>query len=197
MCSFLWLSNSPCFYYAILLASWWHSAKDSTCLSKRHKRCEFDPWVRKMPWGRKWQPAPVFLPGKFHGQRGLAGYSPWGRKELDMTEQPSTHAHTLVLSFWPEDWGWWAQQKCCRLDFTSNIWKLSSAMVLWSCNSKRSPHVRIIPSSNVLATVRLAAHLQGKASIQWQYIQTITRTYLGPWEGGSWLTLLDSRGTSR
>ena len=117
----------------------------------------------------------------------LAWKIPWteGPGRLDMTEQPSTHAHTLVLSFWPEDWGWWAQQKCCRLDFTSNIWKLSSAMVLSSCNSKRSPHVRIIPSSNVLATVRLAAHLQGKASTQWEYMHTIIRTYLHPWKGDS------------
>ena len=41
----------------------------------------------KIPWRRKWQPAPVFLPGKSHGQRSLAGYSPWNRKESDMTEQ--------------------------------------------------------------------------------------------------------------
>ena len=39
----------------------------------------------KIPWRRKWQPTPVFLPGKSHGQRNLAGYSPWGRKELDTT----------------------------------------------------------------------------------------------------------------
>ena len=41
----------------------------------------------KMPWRRKWQPTLVFLPGESHGQRGLAGYSPWGRKESDSTEQ--------------------------------------------------------------------------------------------------------------
>ena len=40
----------------------------------------FDPWVRKMPWRRKWQPTPVFLPGESHGQRSLAGYSPRGRR---------------------------------------------------------------------------------------------------------------------
>ena len=47
---------------------------------KRHKRHGFDPWFRKIPWKRKWQPTPVFLPGKFHGQRRLVGYSPWGRR---------------------------------------------------------------------------------------------------------------------
>ena len=49
------------------------------------KRFAFDPWVGKIPWRRKWQPSPVFLPGKSQGQRGLAGYSPWGGKELDQT----------------------------------------------------------------------------------------------------------------
>ena len=50
------------------------------------ERHEFDPWVGKIPWGRAWQPTPIFLPGKFHGQRIVADYSPWGHKELDMTE---------------------------------------------------------------------------------------------------------------
>ena len=42
--------------------------------------------VGKIPWRREWKPTPVFLPGEFHGQKSLVGYSPWGRKELDMTE---------------------------------------------------------------------------------------------------------------
>ena len=46
-----------------------------------------DPWVRKISWRRKWQPTPVFLPGKSHGWRSLVGYSPWGRKESNTTEQ--------------------------------------------------------------------------------------------------------------
>ena len=40
----------------------------------------------KIPWRRKWQATPVFLPGESHGQRSLVGYSPWGCKELDRTE---------------------------------------------------------------------------------------------------------------
>ena len=44
------------------------------------------PGVGKIPWRRKRQPTPLFLPGEFHGQKGLAGYSPWGHKELDTTE---------------------------------------------------------------------------------------------------------------
>ena len=47
---------------------------------------EFDPWLRKIPWKRAWQPIPEFLPGESHGQRSLLGYSPWGCKELDTTE---------------------------------------------------------------------------------------------------------------
>ena len=42
------------------------------------RRRGFDPWVREIPWRRAWLPTPVFLPGEFHGQRSLAGYSPWG-----------------------------------------------------------------------------------------------------------------------
>ena len=49
------------------------------------QRHEFNPWVRKIPWRRAWQPTLVFL-SESYGQRSLAGYSPWGRKESDMTE---------------------------------------------------------------------------------------------------------------
>ena len=46
----------------------------------------FDPWVRKIPWKKEWLPTPAFLPGEFHGQRSLVGYSPWGHKELNMLD---------------------------------------------------------------------------------------------------------------
>ena len=52
---------------------WWLTGKESAC---QCRRCGFKPLVGKIPWRRKWQPTPVFLPGKFHGQRSLAGYSP-------------------------------------------------------------------------------------------------------------------------
>ena len=55
------------------------------------------PWVQKIPWRRKWQPTPVLLPGKSYGQRSLAGYSPWGRKELDTTERLSMHAVVVTM----------------------------------------------------------------------------------------------------
>ena len=63
------------------------------------RRPGFDSWVGKIPWRRARQPTPVFLPGESHGQRNLAGYSPWGHKESDMTEQLST-AHEM--SRWVE-----------------------------------------------------------------------------------------------
>ena len=55
--------------------------------------------IEKIPWSRKWQPTPVFLPGKSHGQRSLAGYSPWDHEESDTTEPLSMHAsmHACML----------------------------------------------------------------------------------------------------
>ena len=66
---------------------WW-LRQLSVCL--QCGRPGFDPWVGKIPWRRKWQSTPVLLPGKFHGQRSLVGYSPWGRKE-------SVHIHTHIV----------------------------------------------------------------------------------------------------
>ena len=73
------------------------SGKESTRQCRRCKRLGFNPWIGKIPWRRKWQPTPVFLPGECCGQRGLAGYSPRGRREWDTTERrtqtaPPAHA---------------------------------------------------------------------------------------------------------
>ena len=57
--------------------NWWLIRVCPQC-----RRLGFNPWVRKIPWRREGQPAPIFLPGKSHGQRRLAGHSPWGRKKL-------------------------------------------------------------------------------------------------------------------
>jgi len=67
-----WVTHNQVIW-ASQVAQW----KESTCQCRRHG---FDPWVRKISWRRKWQPIPVFLPGKSHGQRSLGGYSPWGCK---------------------------------------------------------------------------------------------------------------------
>ena len=57
--------------------------KELACQCRRHRRCRFDSWVKKIPWSRKWQPTPVLLPGKSRGQSSLVGYNPWGCKESD------------------------------------------------------------------------------------------------------------------
>ena len=58
------------------------------CLQcRRHRMCRFCPWVRKISWTWKWQPAPVFLPRKFYGQRSLVSYTPWRPKESEMAEE--------------------------------------------------------------------------------------------------------------
>ena len=51
-------------------------SKESPYQRKRYKRHRFDPWVKKIPWRREWQPTPVLLPGESHGQRRLVGYNP-------------------------------------------------------------------------------------------------------------------------
>ena len=63
-----------------------HSGKELACPFRRPKRRGFNLRIRKIPWSRKWEPTPVFLPGESHGQRGMVGYSPWGCKESDMRE---------------------------------------------------------------------------------------------------------------
>ena len=63
------------------------------------RRPRFTPWVGKIPWKRKWQPTPVFLPGEVHRQRSLVGYSLWGLKESDTTEQLILQFQYIV-SFW-------------------------------------------------------------------------------------------------
>ena len=65
--------------YAATGVPWWLSSKESAC---QCRRCRFSPWVRKIPWRKKWQPTLVFWLGKSHRQS-----SPWGHKELDMTHQ--------------------------------------------------------------------------------------------------------------
>ena len=67
-------------------------------MQETQERCRLDPWVRKIPWRKALQPTPVLLPGKSHGQRSLAGCSPWGHKESDTTEQLCRHTHTHLPS---------------------------------------------------------------------------------------------------
>ena len=72
---------------------WWLSGKELAWQCRRCRRQGFDLWVGKFPWRREWQSIPVFLPGKSHGQRSLAGYRPGGCKELNRTEWLTKHTH--------------------------------------------------------------------------------------------------------
>ena len=65
----------------------WLRGKES---ARQCWRSRFEPWVRNIPWRGKCQPTPVFLPGESHGQRSLAGYSPWGCKESYTTGRLGT-----------------------------------------------------------------------------------------------------------
>ena len=73
------------------------SGKETTYQRRRHKRLRFDPWVRKIPWMRAWQPTSVFLPGGSHRQRSLAGYSKHSHEELDATEATYTHSTVELI----------------------------------------------------------------------------------------------------
>ena len=70
----------------------WCSGKEPES-AYQHRGCRFSSLVGKIPWRKKWQSTPVFLPGKSCGQRSLVGYIPWGRKETDTTE----HTHICML----------------------------------------------------------------------------------------------------
>ena len=80
---------------------WWLSSKTFACDAEVHLQCRrpgFDPWVRKIPGRRKWQPTPVFLPGKLHGQRSLVGYSPRGCKSWTRLSMHSHSACTILVA---------------------------------------------------------------------------------------------------
>ena len=102
------------------------SGKESTCQCRSHR---FYLWVGKIPWKRKWQPIPVFLPGKSHGQRSLVGYNPWvgyssrvakSRTRLS-THTPLYPTSSSVSLAWTPD----HLTSCC---FISNIYLILSEL---------------------------------------------------------------------
>ena len=74
------------------------SDKESACQFKRYKRLQFNPWVRKILWRRRWQPIPIFLPGKSHEQRILVGYSSLGCKELENDLATKLQKYELIFT---------------------------------------------------------------------------------------------------
>ena len=71
------------------------SSKEFSCQSRRHKRHKFNPWFRKIPWRRAWQPTPVFLRGEAHGQRSLMDFSPWDWKRVGHNWSDLAWKHAL------------------------------------------------------------------------------------------------------
>ena len=101
-----------------------HSGKESICQCVRHG---FDPWIGKIPWKRKWQHTPVFLPGESHGQRS---YSPWGLKESHTTEQ-TQFSQNYFQSYYYHDflpWNFLSRQS----------WPPASSCFFSSCSSPLS-----------------------------------------------------------
>ena len=80
--------NSLNLHLPQFLAHWWRPG--GSVVKKKYacqcRKAGLNSWVGKIPWRRAWQPTAVFLPEKFPGQKNLAGYNPWGRKESDTTE---------------------------------------------------------------------------------------------------------------
>ena len=72
--------------------------KNPPASSGEKRAMSWIPGSRRFPWMRAWQPTPVFLPGKFHGQKSLADHGPWGHQESDMTERLSDFTCSLTCS---------------------------------------------------------------------------------------------------
>ena len=89
--------GTPCLpFRAILRINYineWCSGKESICQCRRYKRCMFDPWVRKIPWRRKWQPTPVFLSGnEIEGSGGL--------QSMGSQRGTTQHTHIHIIGRW-------------------------------------------------------------------------------------------------
>ena len=100
-------SKRVCCAYASYLGC--SVGKESICNAGDCLPCtrpRFSLWFGKISWRRKWQLTPVSLPGKFHGQRSLVGYSPWGRQESDMTEHTDP-SQSFSGTFFPFSLGLW------------------------------------------------------------------------------------------
>ena len=85
----MYFTKKPTFQAALVVKNPYANEGDT--------RCRFSPWVGKILQSRKWQPALVFLSGKFHEQRSLVGYSPWGHRELDTTELRSSSSSLFLM----------------------------------------------------------------------------------------------------
>ena len=104
----------------------------------------FYPWVRRIPWRRKWQPTPIFLPGKSHGQRSLAGNSSWGRKRV---------GHNSVTK----------QNKCFKNKTAYHLHQKVSIPV-WQVKKKTPPNKFVINSCFRFSKIHIRRNLSRKRS---------------------------------
>ena len=113
----------------------WPNSKESTCQCRRPWRCGFDPWLKEIPWNRKWQPTPVFLLGKSHEQR-----SPWAWRAAvhgitKSQAQLNTHTHNVNTGWLCWIWMSFLKKKCPFLHlilapFFHTFFKLPSLLFL-------------------------------------------------------------------
>ena len=110
----------------------WHSGKESACQCRRCKGCRVNSWARKTTWRRKWQPTPVFLPRKPHGQRSLVGYNPCSSKESNTTEWLNTSllSYIVLVSSWTnafyDIYVYWSQSDHDPRHFMTLMYVISS-----------------------------------------------------------------------
>ena len=119
----------------------------------------FDPWVRKIPWRRKWQPTSVLFPGKYHRRRILVGYSPWGCKESDMTEW----LHFLSLFSLGH-----------TLPLPTNITKFFLNEIILSWVISHFAHSKIFPYRGTSLVVQwLRIHLSKQGTWVWSLVREV------------------------
>ena len=97
---------------------WWLSGKEFTCQRRRHG---FDSWVRKIPWRGKWQPTPVFLPGKPHGQRSLVGLQFMGSQRIKQDPMPR-HTHWVLSTEIAECEAYSKPQGTRKVEWSTGDW---------------------------------------------------------------------------
>ena len=94
------VSSGFCWYFIIaifpLRLPRWFSGKEPACQCRRHKRCGFNPWVRKMPWSRRWQPTPVSLPGGLQSTGSQRAGQDWATEHTHTHTLTHTHTHTYT-----------------------------------------------------------------------------------------------------
>ena len=136
---------------------WWLSGKESACnAGDAHRRCVFNPWVRKIPWRRKWQPTPVFLPGKSHGWRNLVSYKSMGvAKESDITQQLNTTA--IFQAIWCKHTIQFSRHNYAQLFIT---------------NSYKIHNLKYIQTHNLLCTVCVGGWV-GMCTVLWRINRAI------------------------